>query len=76
MVHNRYIILNPSLPSIVALLDLADEHLQCAALVIAISRSFPNLGELLHLFMYVGGTVITKPPFQVNPAFVLVGFEI
>lgn len=65
-----------SLPSIVALLDLADEHLQCSVLVIALSRSLPNLGELLHLFMYVGGTVVTKHPLQVNPAFVLVGFEI
>ncbi|KAF8919966.1 ornithine decarboxylase antizyme-domain-containing protein [Mucidula mucida] len=62
--------------SIVALLDLADERLQCSALVIVLERSSPNLGELLHAFMYVGGTVVTKPPFTVNPAFVLVGLEI
>ncbi|KAF9051030.1 hypothetical protein BDZ89DRAFT_1005605 [Hymenopellis radicata] len=62
--------------SIVALLDLADERLQCSALVIVLERSSPTLGELLHAFMYVGGTVVTKPPFAVNPAFVLVGLEI
>jgi len=62
--------------SIVALLDLADEHLECSALVIALNKSSHALGELLHSLMYVGGTVVTKPPFQVDPAFLLVGLEI
>jgi hypothetical protein len=62
--------------SIVALLDLADENLGCNALVIVLERSSPNLGNILHSLMYVGGTVVTKPPFQVDPAFVLVGLEI
>jgi len=62
--------------SIVALLDLADESLGCSALVIALERSSPNLGAILHSLMYVGGTVVTKPVYQVNPAFVLVGLEI
>lgn len=62
--------------SIVALLDLADERLECSALVIALERSSPALGDLLHSLMYVGGTVVTKPPFQVDSAFVLVGMEI
>ncbi|KAI0769657.1 ornithine decarboxylase antizyme-domain-containing protein [Trametes elegans] len=62
--------------SIVALLDLADEQLECNALVIALERSSPALGELLHSLMYVGGTVVTKPPFPVDPAYVLVGMEI
>ncbi|KAH6910420.1 ornithine decarboxylase antizyme-domain-containing protein [Coprinopsis sp. MPI-PUGE-AT-0042] len=62
--------------SIVALLDLADESLGCNALVIALERSSPNLGGLLHSLMYVGGTVVTAPPFKVDPAFVLVGLEI
>jgi len=62
--------------SIVALLDLADEHLECSALVIVLERSSPSLGELLHSLMYVGGSVVTKPPFPVNSAFVLVGLEI
>ncbi|KAH9948977.1 ornithine decarboxylase antizyme-domain-containing protein [Amylocystis lapponica] len=61
--------------SIVALLDLADERLQCSALVIALERSSPALGDLLHSLMYVGGTVVTKPPFQVDSAYVLVGME-
>jgi len=62
--------------SIVALLDLADEHLECTAFVIALERSSPALGELLHSLMYVGGTVVTKPPFEVDAAYVLVGIEI
>ncbi|KAG2015502.1 hypothetical protein CC2G_008770 [Coprinopsis cinerea AmutBmut pab1-1] len=62
--------------SIVALLDLADESLACNALVISLERSSPNLSSLLHSLMYVGGTVVTKPPFKVDPAFVLVGLEI
>ncbi|KAJ7647416.1 ornithine decarboxylase antizyme-domain-containing protein [Roridomyces roridus] len=62
--------------SIVALLDLADESLECSALVIVLERSSPALGKILHSLMYVGGTVVTKPPFEVDPAFVLVGLEI
>jgi hypothetical protein len=62
--------------SIVALLDLADETLECSALVIALERSSPTLANVLHSLMYVGGTVVTKPPFKVDPAFVLVGMEI
>jgi hypothetical protein len=62
--------------SIVALLDLADECLECNALVIALERSSSGLGDLLHSLMYVGGTVVTKPPFEVDPMYVLVGLEI
>ncbi|ETW80417.1 hypothetical protein HETIRDRAFT_452016 [Heterobasidion irregulare TC 32-1] len=62
--------------SIVALLDLADEHLECNALVIALEKTTPALGDLLHSLMYVGGTVVTKPPFQVDSAYILVGLEI
>ncbi|KAH7888648.1 ornithine decarboxylase antizyme-domain-containing protein [Phlebopus sp. FC_14] len=62
--------------SIVALLDLADEQLRCAALVIVLDKTSSGLSELLHSLMYVGGSVVTKPPFQVNPAYILVGLEI
>jgi hypothetical protein len=62
--------------SIVALLDLADETLECSALIIALERSSPTLANVLHSLMYVGGTVVTKPAFKVDPAFVLVGMEI
>jgi len=62
--------------SVVALLDLADESLGCSALIIVLERSAPNLGSLLHSLMYVGGTVVTKPVYQVNPATVLVGLDI
>ncbi|KAI5890751.1 uncharacterized protein SCHCODRAFT_02506992 [Schizophyllum commune H4-8] len=62
--------------SIVALLDLADERLGCEALIIVLERASPALGDLLHSLMYVGGTVVTKPDFRVDPAFVMVGMEI
>lgn len=64
------------LSSIVALLDVASEQLKCSALMIVLQRSSPDLGDILHSLMYVGGTVVTSPPFQVNPGFVLVGIEI
>lgn len=62
--------------SIVALLDLADECFQCSALVIALDRSSPALGDIIHSLMYVGGSVVAKPPFQVDPAYLLVGMDI
>ncbi|KAG6375407.1 ornithine decarboxylase antizyme-domain-containing protein [Boletus reticuloceps] len=62
--------------SIVALLELADEYLQCSALVIVLDKSFNSLNDLLHSLMYVGGSIVTKPPFQVNPAYILVGLDI
>lgn len=62
--------------SIVALLELADESLQCTALIIALEKQSPSLRSVLHSLMYVGGTVVTKPPFRVNPSMVLVGMEI
>jgi len=62
--------------SVVALLDLASDSLECTALVIVLERTSPTLGALLHALMYVGGTVVTKPPFQVDSAYVLVGLEI
>lgn len=62
--------------SIVALLELADESLECDGLVIILERTSSNLGGLLHSLMYVGGSVVTNPPFKVNPAFVLVGLEV
>ncbi|KZW00282.1 hypothetical protein EXIGLDRAFT_639696 [Exidia glandulosa HHB12029] len=61
--------------SIVALLDLADERFGCSAFVIALDRKTPALGDLLHSLMYVSGTIVTNPPFPVDPSFVLVGIE-
>lgn len=62
--------------SIVALLELADEQLQCSALVIAFNKTSDGLSELLHSLMYVGGSIVTKSPFQVDPAYILVGVDI
>lgn len=100
--------------TIVALLDLASEHLECDSLVMVLDRgmgggaisggvtldsrlgtissgasentgvgaggsnqySRQEFGELLHSLMYVGGSVVTRPPFPVDPRFVLVGIEV
>jgi len=62
--------------SIVALLDLAGEHLECEAFVIALEKESPALAGLIHSLLYVSGTVVTKPPFEVDPKYVLVGIDI
>jgi len=69
--------------SIVALLDLAGEHLECDAVVMVLEREkgdngrgSQEFGELLHSLMYVGFTVVTRPPFAIDPRYVLVGIEV
>jgi len=62
--------------SIVAILDLAEEHLECESFVIALDKSSPALGDLLHSFMYLGGTIVSEPPFPCDPACILVGIEL
>ncbi|CAE6461673.1 unnamed protein product [Rhizoctonia solani] len=62
--------------SITALLDLADEYLECTAFVIALEKNTPGLGELVHALTYLSGQIVTKPPFVANPAYVLVGIEL
>jgi Ornithine decarboxylase antizyme len=62
--------------SLVAMLDLADEHLFCKSVIIALEKSTPTLSGLLHSLMYAGGSFVTQPVLEVDPAFVLVGIEI
>jgi hypothetical protein len=62
--------------SVVALIDLATETLACSSLVIALDKDSPNLNDILHAMMYVGGTIVAKPPFIVNPNKILVGLEL
>ena len=62
--------------SIVALLDLADEHLGCSGFVIALEKKSTALAGLIHSLMYVSGQVVSRPPFVVDSKFVLVGIEI
>jgi len=61
--------------SIVALLDLAGEHLDCEAFVIALERHTPALAGLIHSLLYVSGTVVSRPPFEVDDSYVLVGID-
>jgi len=67
---------NLFLYSVVALLDLADEHFNCSALVIALPRTTDGLDQLIHSLMYVGGQVVTHPPFMACSSYVLIGLEI
>ncbi|KAG9051736.1 hypothetical protein FS842_011108 [Serendipita sp. 407] len=62
--------------SVVALLELADEELECSAVVIAIPKASGALDELIHSFMYVGGQIVTRPPFKVDASYLLIGLEI
>lgn len=62
--------------SLVAMLDLADEHLSCKAVVIALEKSNPALRSLVHSLMYAGGTYVTQPIFEVDPGYVLLGIEV
>jgi len=62
--------------SVVALLDLADEHFNCSALVIALPRTTNGLDQLIHSLMYVGGQVVTHSPFKASSSYVLIGMEI
>lgn len=70
------LILNISFFSVVALLELADEQLDCSTLIIALPKSSPGLDDLIHSLMYVGGQVVTRPPFKTNPSMLLIGMEI
>lgn len=58
-----------------ALLDLAGEHLDCEAFVIALERRTPALAGLIHSLLYVSGTVVSRPPFEVEDDYVLVGID-
>lgn len=62
--------------SVVALLDLADEQLECSSVIIALRRDSPELDGLIHGLMYVGGQVVTRPPFKASPDYILIGLEI
>jgi len=62
--------------SIMTLLDLADDALECQALVIVLERSSPALNQVMRSLMRVGGTVVKKPPFNVDAAYILVGISI
>ena len=62
--------------ALIAVMDLASEKLSCATLVIILAKACPTLRELLHSLMYAGGSIVTKPPFDVHPNLVLVGFEL
>jgi len=62
--------------SIVALLDLADEQLECSAVIIALPKTSEGLDDLIHSLMYVGGQIVTKPPFKASSAYLLIGLEL
>jgi len=62
--------------SLVAMLDLADEHLSCKAVIISLDKSNAALSGLVHSLMYAGGTFVTQPVFELDPGYVLVGIEV
>ncbi|KAL8280840.1 hypothetical protein RQP46_006844 [Phenoliferia psychrophenolica] len=61
--------------SVCNILEKAEEELGCTGVVMCLEKNSPDLGDLLHSLMYVGGT-ITTGPFAPNPAYVLVGLDV
>jgi len=62
--------------SVVALLDHADEALDCDQVIVVLEKDDEDLAQLLHSLMYVGGTVISPLISKHDEAFVLVGLDI
>jgi hypothetical protein len=65
--------------NVLSLLELADECLECDGVVIVLDKSNPDLAELLHSLLYVGGQVV--PPTGANglahdAAYVLIGLDL
>lgn len=61
--------------SVCGVLDKAEEDLACTGVVICLEKSAPELGELIHQLLYVGGT-ITNQPFAAKSAYVLVALDL
>lgn len=62
--------------SIVALLELAGERLECESFIIALDRKSSALETLIHSLLYVGFQPVTAPAFPVDPSYVLLGIEV
>jgi len=56
-------------------LEKAEEELACTGVVICLEKKTPDLGQLLHSLMYVGGTIYAGP-YRHHPAYVLVGLDL
>ncbi|KAK4702165.1 hypothetical protein P7C70_g4065, partial [Phenoliferia sp. Uapishka_3] len=61
--------------SVCGVLEKAEEELGCTGVVMCLEKNSPDVGDLLHSLMYVGGT-ITNVPFAANPAYILVGLDV
>lgn len=61
--------------SVCGVLEKAEEELGCTGVVMCLEKNTPDLGDLLHSLMYVGGT-ISNGPFTPQPAFILVGLDL
>lgn len=61
--------------TVCGVLEKAEEELGCTGVVMCLEKNSPDLGDLLHSLMYVGGT-ITTGPFTPNPAYILVGLDV
>ncbi|SCV70084.1 BQ2448_1478 [Microbotryum intermedium] len=61
--------------SVCGVLEKAEDELACTGVVMSLEKNSPDLGELIHQLLYVGGT-ITSGPFTANPAYILVGLDV
>jgi len=61
--------------SVCGVLEMAENDLGCNGVVMCLEKNTPDLDQLLHSLMYVGGT-ITKGVYDPNPAYILVGLDV
>ncbi|KAL1920509.1 uncharacterized protein VTP21DRAFT_886 [Calcarisporiella thermophila] len=62
--------------TIVALLELAEEVLQCGRVVVCLEKKGEELKTLVHAFMYIGFQLVTPDIYGYNDRFILVGYDI
>lgn len=62
--------------NLVALLDRADEELDCDSVIVVLNKDDQELPQLLHSLLYVGGTVLDRKLYGHSKSTVLVGIDL
>ncbi|KAJ1650063.1 hypothetical protein IWQ61_009035 [Dispira simplex] len=62
--------------TLLALLELAEDVLQCASIVMCAPRSNPQSSDLVRAFMYAGFELVHPGTYRHSPNYLLVGYEV
>ncbi|KAJ1960002.1 hypothetical protein H4R35_007585 [Dimargaris xerosporica] len=62
--------------SLLAILELAEDHLGCSSVVMCLARSQPHSADLVRAFMYTGFEMVHPSVYGHSSKFVLVGYEL